>query len=114
MLGVKKKGTLEEDNEAELLEGRSKTYVSAICTCPLQPHEVWLSYTIVYRPATAYPLSTISLDDEQSKNLHKIVIPILLLRMGHNRHFPRAVVFGSKYSGGLGFTNVKAAQLGAK
>eukprot|EP00957_Ditylum_brightwellii_P048767 3699999-Ditylum_brightwellii.AAC.1 len=34
--------------------------------------------------------------------------------MGYNRNKPRAVVFGSKYSGRLGFTNVKVTQLGAK
>eukprot|EP00957_Ditylum_brightwellii_P020765 1565621-Ditylum_brightwellii.AAC.1 len=34
--------------------------------------------------------------------------------MGYCRTFSSAVVFGSKFSGGLGFTNVTAAQTGAK
>eukprot|EP00957_Ditylum_brightwellii_P059397 4509901-Ditylum_brightwellii.AAC.1 len=34
--------------------------------------------------------------------------------MRYSRTFPSAVVFGSRFSGGLGFTHVKAAQMGAK
>eukprot|EP00957_Ditylum_brightwellii_P104025 7925483-Ditylum_brightwellii.AAC.1 len=38
----------------------------------------------------------------------------MLPQMGYSRTFPYAVVFGSKFSGGLGFTQIMVAQLSAK
>eukprot|EP00957_Ditylum_brightwellii_P109862 8379675-Ditylum_brightwellii.AAC.2 len=64
MLGVKKQAALEEIKEYGLLLDRSITYVDAICTCPLKPHEAWLSYKTVYLLAILYLLSTTSLDEK--------------------------------------------------
>eukprot|EP00957_Ditylum_brightwellii_P042143 3191879-Ditylum_brightwellii.AAC.1 len=64
-------------------------------------------YNTIYKPSIMYLLSATSLSMTQLDNIHSTLIPCLLPRMGYYRSFPRAVVFGSKYSGGIGIINFK-------
>eukprot|EP00957_Ditylum_brightwellii_P011724 885509-Ditylum_brightwellii.AAC.1 len=85
MLGVKKAATLGDMDQSNYLLDITTTYTRATGPCPLKAHKVWLA-----------------------------LVPKLLPQMEYSRTFPSAVVFGSRFSGELGFTHVKAAQMGAK
>eukprot|EP00957_Ditylum_brightwellii_P176414 13433530-Ditylum_brightwellii.AAC.1 len=41
-------------------------------------------------------------------------MPRILPWMGYQWNFHKAVVYGSKYAGGIGYTHLQAYQLGAK
>ena len=51
---------------------------------------------------------------KEVNQLHQAILPRLLNRMGFTRTFPLAVVFGSKFSGGLQCVNIRAAQDASK
>eukprot|EP00957_Ditylum_brightwellii_P164741 12542956-Ditylum_brightwellii.AAC.1 len=95
MLGVYKAATLDESDEFNYLLDRTTLYVQATGACSLKPHKTWLGYTTVYRLCVQYPLSTISLNDQQIDKTHTMIVPC----MGYSCTFPSAVVFGLKFSG---------------
>eukprot|EP00957_Ditylum_brightwellii_P067791 5145549-Ditylum_brightwellii.AAC.1 len=114
MLGVFQAAMLEENDEFNYLMDRTTTYVGTTSACPLQPHEIWLEYTTVYKLCVQYSLSTTCLDPQQIDKLHTASVPCILPCMGYNGSFISAVVFGSKFSDGIGFTHLGATQLGVK
>eukprot|EP00957_Ditylum_brightwellii_P029335 2217730-Ditylum_brightwellii.AAC.1 len=57
--------TLEEEDEFNFLLEKTRTYAHVTSVCPLQSHKAWLGYTTVYKPSVTYPLSAISLDNNQ-------------------------------------------------
>ena len=46
----------------------------------------------------------------QLDGIQKPIINYILPKLGYNRHFPRAVVFGSPHFGGLNFKSLYADQ----
>eukprot|EP00957_Ditylum_brightwellii_P108974 8312728-Ditylum_brightwellii.AAC.1 len=71
--------------------------------CPLLQHEAWLCYITVYCTSITYSLSTSLLTAKQIDSLHTVVTLQILPRMGYQRYFLKAVVYESKYAGGIGF-----------
>eukprot|EP00957_Ditylum_brightwellii_P143859 10961778-Ditylum_brightwellii.AAC.1 len=48
------------------------------------------------------------------ERLHKAITPRILPKLGYQQTFQYAIVFGKKFSGGIGLMHVTATQLGAK
>jgi hypothetical protein len=67
-------------------------------------------FTTVYTPSICYPLATTSISQQTLQNIQKPVISSVLSRMGFNQHMPRAVVFASKYRGGIGLLDLYSEQ----
>eukprot|EP00957_Ditylum_brightwellii_P089189 6792198-Ditylum_brightwellii.AAC.1 len=78
MLGVHKAATLDDTIEFNNLHNTLKVFTCALSACPLQQHEVWLSYTTIYLPSIMYPLSTTSFTSKQIDRLHLSLNPRLL------------------------------------
>eukprot|EP00957_Ditylum_brightwellii_P181635 13836253-Ditylum_brightwellii.AAC.1 len=114
MLGVRKIASLQETTKKEHLHKKTGCYLKAISTCPLQAHEVWISYRAVLNSSITYSLGCTSFMAKDFKSFHKRIMPLLLPRLSYQQHFPCAIVFGTKYHGGIGCTNYSATQLGCK
>eukprot|EP00957_Ditylum_brightwellii_P166936 12707160-Ditylum_brightwellii.AAC.1 len=65
--------------------------------CPKQQHQP-LSNMHIYR-------------QEHHQKFNQKLTPVLLAQLGYQQNFPRDTVFGTKYSGGIGFLHYGAAQL---
>eukprot|EP00957_Ditylum_brightwellii_P051987 3943285-Ditylum_brightwellii.AAC.1 len=89
-------------------------YIQVMNTCPISPHKAWLCYTTVYCLSMTYSLGTASLTTKQIGTLHTLITPQILPWMGYQQNFPKVVVYGSKYAGGIGYSHLQAYQLGAK
>jgi hypothetical protein len=61
-----------------------------------------------------YPLATTSLSFKQVEKLHKQLLPRLLTRMGYQSCFPRKIVFGPKFFGGIEAKDIECEQGAAK
>eukprot|EP00957_Ditylum_brightwellii_P067205 5100648-Ditylum_brightwellii.AAC.1 len=114
MLGVQKASSLQETMEREHLHKKTGCYLKAISTCPLQAHKVWISYWAVLNSSITYSLGCTSFTAKDFESFHKRIMSLLLPRLGYQRNFPRAIVFGTKYHGGIGCTNYSDTQLGCK
>ena len=75
MLGVHKAASLDKTIEFNYLHDKLKVFTCALIACPLQQHEVWLSYTTIYLPSIMYPLSTTSFTSKQINWLHLSLNP---------------------------------------
>eukprot|EP00957_Ditylum_brightwellii_P119238 9096296-Ditylum_brightwellii.AAC.1 len=112
--GCHQTATLDKSEELDYLLNKTTTYNKVTSVCLLHPHEMWLGYMTVYKPCIMYPPSTTSFYKAQVKILHTACVSKVLPYLGYNCTFPSEVVFGSKYSRGIGLMHVSAAQLGAK
>lgn len=54
------------------------------------------------------------MNDNELNKLHQTIVPKISPRMGYHRSMPQSVEFGSKFSGGIGITNLRAAQTSVK
>ena len=114
ILGVIKAITMNDSEEFDYLLAHTKTYSKASIVCPLKPHEIWIGYQMIYSAFIRYPLSMTSLSETQVTQLHRAIVPRTLARMGYQRTIPRGIVFGTKFSGGFGFTHIGAIQTAQK
>lgn len=65
---------------------------------------------MIYNACISYPLSTTPLTETLITQLHRAIIPKTLARMGYQRTISWGIVFGTKFSGRLGFTHIGAKQ----
>ena len=61
-------------------------------------------------PSLAYGLGTTNLSYKQLDTIQQPIVHHILPAMGYNRHFPRAVVYGSPRFGGLNFKHLYTEQ----
>lgn len=114
MLELNESATLDESNQLQYLIENMRTFVSAIRSCPLKPHAIFLGYNTLSRSHTKYPLSTTSLDTKRVRLLHKTIIPMLLTRMWCIRNIPLTLAFSSNILGGLPIMHTMTTQTSGK
>jgi hypothetical protein len=114
MLGVRKAGNLTDTDESNHLLEKIAKFTSSVITCPVKAHKIWEAYNTIYLLSITYPLATTSLQFNQVKTLHKQLIPRLLSRMGYQSSFPRKIVFGPKFFGGIEAKDIECEQGTAK
>jgi hypothetical protein len=114
MLGVRKAGNLTESDEFKHLFEKTAKFTSSVIACPVKAHEIWEAYNTIYIPSVTYPLATTSLQFSQVEQLHKQLLPKLLPRMGYQHCFPRKIVFGPKFFGGMEVKDLECKQGTAK
>ena len=68
--------------------------------------EAVIAYRSYYRPKFDYPLGVTTMTKHQLQQIESPCINALLTKMGYNRHFPRAIVFGPIEYGGMGLKNL--------
>eukprot|EP00957_Ditylum_brightwellii_P006173 466981-Ditylum_brightwellii.AAC.1 len=114
ILDIHKAATLGKTAEFQYLKSKATTYIQAMNACLLPPHKAWLCYLMVYCPSITCSLSTTFMSKKQIGILHTPVTPRILPRMGYQQNSSNTVVYGSKFSGGIGFIHFQAYQLKAK
>jgi hypothetical protein len=68
--------------------------------------EAVVAYRSYYRPKFEYPLPVTTMSKMQLESIERPSINALLSKMGYNRNFPRAIVFGPVQYGGLGLKSL--------
>eukprot|EP00957_Ditylum_brightwellii_P056952 4317041-Ditylum_brightwellii.AAC.1 len=114
MLGIRKAATLQDSSEISYLHKEVKKYAKAISSCPLQTHEIWLSYITVLNSSITYSLACTSIVLKDFTAMHTRIVPILLPRLGYQHIFPCEISFGPKWAGGIGCSHYSAVQLSKK
>eukprot|EP00957_Ditylum_brightwellii_P036712 2780552-Ditylum_brightwellii.AAC.1 len=71
VFGIQKLATLCEKEEMKYIKSKARKYVKAISSCPLQKHEVWLSYKTVLNSSLTYFLATTSFTAKEFDKVHK-------------------------------------------
>jgi hypothetical protein len=110
MLGVRIAGNLQYTTEYNHLHKKTKKFICAIIACPVQPHEIWEAYNIMYLPSVTYSLASTAMEFAQFEALHQLLFPRLLSRLGYISSFPRKILFGPKLFGGIGAKDLEAVQ----
>lgn len=85
---------------------KSKQWTNAIKQSTLNPLEAQVAYDTMWFPSLSYGVSTTNLSQKELDLVQKPIVNYILPRMGYNRHFPRAVVYGSPNFGGLNFKHL--------
>jgi hypothetical protein len=70
------------------------------------PTDARQGLSTIYGPSVQYALPASSISQQTLQNIQKLVISAALSCLGFNNKMPRAVVFASKYNGGLGITDL--------
>eukprot|EP00957_Ditylum_brightwellii_P108316 8263169-Ditylum_brightwellii.AAC.1 len=73
-----------------------------------------IANTTIYKPSITYSLCSTSFSRNQIDKLHTHLLPNLLPKLGYEHTFPYDIAFGSKYTGGIGLTHIRAHQFSAK
>ena len=109
-LGQYKTPTGDQQAQYTHMTMKSQTWLSAIREASLTRREALAAYESIWFPSLSYGLETTNLSFTELNNLQKPIINHLLPILGYNRHFPRAVVYGSKHFGGLGLKHLYITQ----
>eukprot|EP00957_Ditylum_brightwellii_P142130 10829049-Ditylum_brightwellii.AAC.1 len=95
MLGVHQAATMQMKTEFDIQLGKAYKFGCAIVACPLQQHECYLSYRMIYIPLVTYGFPATFFTDKQHEKLISTLNPRLLPRLGYNRSTPKAIVFAT-------------------
>ena len=109
-LGQMKSPTGESSAQLLHLQKRSNTWLTAIKESALSRTEANAAYETIWFPSLSYGLGSTNLMQQQLDGIQKPIVNYILPKLGYNRHFPRAVVFGSPRFGGLNFKSLYADQ----
>ena len=104
-LGIHLAPTGKDTVQAEVLRNSSNRFAALIATSNLSRLEALLAYRTSWIPSVTYCLSTTCLTARQLDSAQSPATCSFLSKIGVNRNFPRAVVFGPLEYGGLDFRN---------
>ena len=109
-LGQYKTPTGDQQAQHKHMETKSQNWLAAIREASLTRREALTAYESIWLPSLSYGLGTTNLSFDELNHLQKPIINHLLPILGYNRHFPRAVVYGSRHFGGLGLKHLYVIQ----
>ena len=87
-------GNDQEEFKFRLLQ--SKTLAGKVRASPFNRKDAEIIYRERWLPSVGYCLPITQFDDKQCKAIQMPFFNSVLPKMGFNRHFPRAVIFGPK------------------
>ena len=96
--------------QLQRMTNKSNTWLAAIQESALSRTEAQAAYEAIWFPSLSYGLGTTNLTHQELDTIQKPIIHYILPKLGYNRHFPRAVVFGSPQFGGLNFKSLYIEQ----
>eukprot|EP00957_Ditylum_brightwellii_P080388 6114404-Ditylum_brightwellii.AAC.1 len=91
ILGVRQAGSLQMDTEFDHQHGKTYKFGCATVICPLQQHEIFLSYRTIYIPSLTYSFAATLFTAAQNDKLIAALNPKLLPRLGYNQTTPKAL-----------------------
>jgi hypothetical protein len=105
-LGVFKSISGNENDHFEYLLKKSNQYGAMVCTSQFNRRQTKTAYCMNYIPALAYSLASMCLSEDKLNKIQSQAIGNFLQKMGYEKLFPRAVVYGTTDYGGLGFNQL--------
>ena len=109
-LGQMKSPLGDQSAQIQLMTRRSTTWLNAIRESYLTPAEAQTAFDTIWFPSLSYGLGTTNISFDALNNIQKPVVNHILTALRYNRHFPRAVVYGSPQFGGLNFKHLYIEQ----
>lgn len=95
-----------DEAAVEELKKKAKRWADKIRTCFLRSDEAATAlFTTIYK-TLEYPLAALCLTEEECDDIMRPVLEVALPKMGLNRHFSRAVLYGPIALAGLEFRNL--------
>jgi len=113
-LGTMVPGTLSDHYELEAAKTKIRLFTKFLTACPLTRYEAWVAYKQYFLPSILYGSVITSFSRKQCVQLHAMLIPRLLQKLGYKSTFPRELVFAPKSSGGLGIVDFSVGIAQAK
>ena len=101
-------GNMNEEFEQRMID--AKGYATLITHSNLTRQEAWISYKVIWTPKINYCLPHTTFSYQQCKRIQSQVLQATLPKIGLNRNFPRAVVFGPCRYGGIQLPNLYVEQ----
>ena len=96
--------------QLQFLRRKSHEWLSAIQQSSLTRVEALAAFDTMWFPSLSYGLGTTNLSHNQLNQIQKPVVNHILPAMGYNRHFPRAIVYGSRRFAGLSLKHLYSDQ----
>ena len=109
-LGQMKAPTGNQTAHLQFMLQRSNTWLAAIKESSLSRVEAQVAFDAIWFPSLSYGLGTTNLSFKELDSIQKPIVHHILPALGYNRHFPRAVVYGSPHFGGLNFKHLYVEQ----
>jgi hypothetical protein len=110
ILGTWRTMTGDMSAEAARLKSKSDGIASRLLAAGLPRSIARLGYDTMYVPAMTYANCVSSLTESQAEFIQCKATSVWLSALGYNRNTPRAVVYGPKEFGGLGFRHLHTEQ----
>jgi hypothetical protein len=97
-------------DETKHLQTKADKFATQLRASTCRRDDARIIEACVYRPSLTYSLEITTLDKATSNNIQTHAIQEILSHSGFNRNLPRAIVYGPKHYGGLGFTDLYTEQ----
>ena len=72
--------------------------------------EAYIAYITRVIPAVTYPFALTRFTVKQCSDLAKVIEKVILPKMGINRNFPKAALYGPHEYGGMAFQSIETTQ----
>jgi hypothetical protein len=109
-LGMHKTILGNQSEQIRILREESDNCGKGIIASSVNKFEAWTGYFTILPPSCNYPLAATFLKRRDCERIQSFATCATLMKCGFNRHYPRAVVFGSPKFGGLGWRHMWCEQ----
>jgi hypothetical protein len=109
-LGVRLAPTGDDSDQVKHLRTTSDRMAALVASSKLSKIESLLAYRMNWTPSISYSLGTSTMSPTDLAAIQSAATSSFLNKLGINRNFPRAVVFGPKALGGLELRNLCVEQ----
>jgi hypothetical protein len=89
-----------------MLKAKSDNFGKGILASSANAFEAWTGYFTIWYPSCNYPLAATFLSRKTCERIQSFATCAILTKCGFNRHYPRAVLYGSPLYGGLGWRHL--------
>jgi hypothetical protein len=105
-LGIHKTISGDQTKQIKILHEKSDAFAKGILASAVTPFEAWIGYFTIWYPGCNFPLAATFLNRPTCEKIQSMATNAVLTKCKFNRHFPRSVVFGSPFYGGLGWRHL--------
>ena len=110
LLGFHLSPSLSMSKQYHVLLTKAHKIANAIAGSSVNRREAYLSYFAIYLPSITYFLVLTSLTSKQCHHIQSKPTMIFLQKCGYSAMMHRAIVYGPRSSGGLGFRDLSTLQ----
>jgi hypothetical protein len=102
-LGIHKTISGNQTQQIAILRAKSDAFAKGILASAVNPFEAWTGYFTIWYPGCNFLLAATFPNRAECEKIQSLATNAVLTKCKFNRHFPRSVVFGAPYYGGLGW-----------